>query len=87
MQELAMSETIDPQHRHPSCTRQEADCRVTRKHWIDTLIHWTPVYDGTGAMINTDPNRSINEMSCATCGRRWQVTTEHGVSRTTDTVA
>jgi hypothetical protein len=82
-----MSETINPQQRHPSCNRPASQCRVTRKHWIDTMLDWTPVYDGDGVMINVDPNRSINEMFCDTCGHRWQVITEHGVSRTMDTVA
>ena len=79
-----MSETINPTHRHPHCEHQALECRVTRKHWIANLVAWTPVYDGAGSMLNSDPNRFINEMSCATCGRVWQVITELGVSHTVD---
>jgi hypothetical protein len=79
-----MSETTNANQRHPSCNRPPAQCRVTRKHWIATQIDWTPLYDGEGVMINIDPNRFINEMSCATCAHVWQVITEHGVSRTVD---
>jgi hypothetical protein len=79
-----MSETINPFHQHPHCDHQVTECRVTRKHWIDSLVDWTPVYDGAGVMLNSDPNRFINEMTCITCGRVWQVITERGESRTVD---
>lgn len=73
-----------PSQRHPDCTADPATCRVSRKHWVQNLIAWEPVYDGNGMMMNSDPNTFISEMSCTTCLRVWQVETLGSTSTVRD---
>jgi hypothetical protein len=58
---------------HPDCTLPATDCRITTAVSATTLA-WTPVYDGSGTAINTDPNVDITTYTCATCARVWQIT-------------
>lgn len=61
------------------CPFHPRACRVTViAHPHIDLIGWTPVYDGTGVMVNADPNATIHEYDCTVCGRQWLARTQYG---------
>jgi hypothetical protein len=54
-------------------------CRVTRSASIQQpVITWEPIYDGTGAMTNSDPNTHISTFTCATCLQVWETSAVAG---------
>jgi hypothetical protein len=57
---------------HPECTVPPEECRITTTSYT-TAVAWTPVYDGSGALVNKDPNAATTTYSCATCARAWQM--------------
>jgi hypothetical protein len=61
------------------CDRPDA-CRITEGYRTTTCIGWTPVYDGHGNQLNTDPNITRWSEHCSTCGRTWDMTRTHGAT-------
>lgn len=57
---------------HPECPYDAEFCRVTRRHYVQQPVQaWTPVYDGNGVQINSDPNTFVDEYACDTCSGSW----------------
>jgi hypothetical protein len=70
--------------RHADCTHDPSECRITRSSGIKPpLLTWSPVYDGTGAMVSRDPNTFITTYQCATCSMSWTTEYTNGVVVTT----
>ena len=48
-------------------------CRVTRVATVQQpMIAWEPIYNGSGMMINSDPNTHISTFSCSVCDMNWE---------------
>jgi hypothetical protein len=61
------------------CLRDSTECRITTTSTIkQPAIEWSPVFDGTGAPVNVDPNTFIVTYSCATCMTSWSTETTGG---------
>lgn len=57
---------------NPTCPRSDPECRVSMRTYVQPpVLTWTPIYDGTGRMVNADPNTHVVEYACATCGETW----------------
>ena len=57
---------------HPECPSDPADCRIRMVGArMATAMDWTPVYDGNGVMLNSDPNTYTNDFACDACGGEW----------------
>ena len=63
----------------PECKNKDA-CRLHDYGWSTTCMGWTPVYDGHGNRVNSDPNTSHGTTSCSACGGLWSVTTKAGAT-------
>lgn len=42
------------------------------------MLGWMPQYDGFGNLLNQDPNKHTQNVSCSTCGRSFVVETQYG---------
>lgn len=67
--------------RHPECPYGPEVCRVYLVSHTATQIAWTPVFDGNGTMLNSDPNTFVDQYACEMCDGAWSQT------RTGDEVA
>lgn len=62
---------------HPDCERDPSECRITYgSALMGEPIEWTPVYDGNGTLVNSDPNVMVRTASCSVCGQTWTITTD-----------
>ena len=64
--------------RHPSCP-SPSECRIRSEGATTTLMAWTPVFDGDGNPLNSDPNTRDESYSCLTCRISWIRRTKSGV--------
>lgn len=72
--------------RHPDCEYQDTECRITTSNVSATNIVYKPVFDGTGARIDSgDPNIVITKLRCATCRRVWCERRQYGQTEVFDT--
>jgi hypothetical protein len=61
--------------RHPDCPYGPEVCRVYRaSHSVATLIAWTPIFDGNGMQLNSDPNTFVDQYACEMCDGAWTET-------------
>lgn len=63
-------------NRFPICDRE--DCRFSEGMSTMTAMHWTPVYDKRGNLLNSNPNTSRTHVGCSTCGKDWMRVTSSG---------
>jgi hypothetical protein len=67
-----------PQTRSPTCPNSADQCRITvTVSLVEPLIVWQPHYDGNGQQVNSDPNASVREYKCTTCGNAWSEVIPH----------
>jgi hypothetical protein len=61
------------------CLRDASDCRISTTSTVkQPAIDWSPVFDGKGGMVNSDPNTFIVTYTCATCMTSWSTETTGG---------
>lgn len=77
---IPQTNTMPPMPRTgPECGNDPTMCRITNVSRVqEPIIDWTPEYDGTGRMINGDPNTFIRVISCSACSGEWEDTTTAG---------
>lgn len=62
-------------------TTNRSLCRITQQSVVQQpVMNWNPIYDGNGAMMNSDPNTFVNTFQCETCNMAWEMTTVAGQS-------
>jgi YD repeat-containing protein len=65
--------------RHPSCTHDPSECRLSSSGGTSTAMAWFPTYDGNGNRIGRgDPNIHTSQVSCSTCRMAWIESTQYG---------
>jgi hypothetical protein len=58
--------------RSNDCPNDPSMCRISVATQVkDPPIAWTPEYDGTGKMVNEDPNTYVTIYSCSVCDAQW----------------
>jgi len=70
---------------HPDCANPPEDCRISVVNSAATAQSWTPIYDGNGMLVNSDPNMLVTELHCTTCERTWYETNQGGIIERSDT--
>lgn len=58
------------------CQRR-TECRIVRRYSVKTLVAWHPTYDADGNRLDRgDPNTTMTEYECWTCGAQWSVSVQ-----------
>jgi len=61
---------------NPQCPANPEDCRITYFSAIaEPIKEWTPIYDGNGALVNSDPNTQVHRAYCEICDMAWDTLT------------
>jgi len=64
---------------NPECPNadDQTKCRITYTAAIkEPIQEWTPIYDGTGTVVNSDPNIHVQRAYCVTCKIQWDTIVE-----------
>lgn len=63
------------------CSLDPSECRISSSSAIkQPAIEWSPIFDGTGAMVNSDPNTIVVTYTCTACLMTWSTETTGGVT-------
>ena len=54
----------------PDCMRD--DCMITVQSQQTTTAYYPPTYNKAGANVNSDRNKTIQEVRCLSCGKNWK---------------
>lgn len=60
---------------NPECPNNDPSlCRISITRTIkEPVLEWTPIYDGTHAIVNSDPNTFVTTGICETCSSEWMI--------------
>lgn len=66
----------------PQC-KKKTKCRLHYGAAMTTCMGWTPIYDGHGNLVNSNPNTLTQAVECDACSGAWVEQQTSGIKKWT----